>query len=95
MTSIPPRFDGLEKTLNSLEILRPHPQKINRAYYYPPSQDPSESEIANWSSVRKVVEKSKCPSLTPMDQIGPCEQRVEAIEGYFKKVKQVDQNVES
>ena len=28
MTSIPPRFDGLEKTLNSLEIQNKKPEKI-------------------------------------------------------------------
>ena len=73
------------ETLLSLEILRSDPEKPNVAYYYPPSEDPSEDKIADWSFIRDALEKSKCPSLSPLNQIGPCEQKVEAVEGYFQK----------
>ena len=81
-------------TLHSLEILRSDPVNTNRAYYYPPSQDPDETEIADWSFIREAPEKSKRPSLSPLNQIGPCEQKVEAVEGYFKKIKLPDESVE-
>jgi hypothetical protein len=81
-------------TLHSLEILRSDPEKPDSAYYYPPSQDPDETNIADWPFIREALEKSQRPSLSPLNQIGPCEQRVEAVEGYFKKIKLPDESVE-
>ena len=63
-------------------------------FYYPPSEDPAKESIADWSFVREALEKSRIPSLIPLSQIGPCEQRVEAIEGSFKKVKFPDKPVQ-
>jgi hypothetical protein len=81
-------------TLHSLEILRFDPEKPDSAYYYPPSEDPDETNIADWPFIREALEKSQKPSLSPLNQIGPCEQRVEAVEGYFKKIKLPDESVE-
>ena len=81
-------------TLHSLEILRSDPEKPDSAYYYPPSEDPDEADIADWPFIREALEKSQRPSLSPLNQIGPCEQRVEAVEGYFKKIKLPDESVE-
>tara|TARA_B110000879_G_C11184189_1_gene520365 strand:+ start:13562 stop:20239 length:6678 start_codon:yes stop_codon:yes gene_type:complete len=81
------------ETLHTLEILRSDPEKPNIAYYYPPSQDPDETKISDWSFIREALEKSQRPSLSPLNQIGPCELRVEAVEGYFRKIKLPDEYV--
>ena len=81
-------------TLLSLEILRSDPEKPNAAYYYPPSQDPSEDKITDWSFIREALEKSKRPSLSPLNHVSPCEQKVEAVEGYFKRIKLPEESVE-
>ena len=81
-------------TLHTLEILRSDPEKPDSAYYYPPSQDPDETKIADWPFIREALEKSKRPSLSPLSQAKPCEQKVEAVEGYFKRIKLPDESVE-
>jgi hypothetical protein len=81
-------------TLHDLEILQSDPTRSDRVFYYPPSEDPAKESIADWSFVREALEKSSIPSLIPLSQIGPCEQRVEAIEGSFKKVKFPDKPVQ-
>ena len=73
-------------TLNTLKILRSDPQQSDRAYYFPPSQDPADSEIADWAFVREALENSKRPSLTAPDRIAFLENSIEAVEGYFKKI---------
>ena len=71
------------------QLLRTDPNMADQAYYFPPDEESPTGgfDTEEWEALQPILEQSQRPSLTPLHQVSPLEQRVEAVEGYFKKIE--------